>query len=241
MSVRKRHGSYGFDAPWALAGLLFGALILIGLAAISLAFDIIAAGIAFLLGALYTLASAASYLYTTRRGKFVVWDAELRRLKGDERLLDLGCGRGAVLLMAAGRLDRGHAAGIDLWRTKDQSGNAESTARANAEAEGVSDRVELVTGDLRDLPFDDGAFDVVVSSQAIHNISDTGGREQAVREAYRVLRPGGLMLLADFQHTPAYEATLRALGVVDVRRRDAGWRFWYGGPWFATGIVEARK
>ncbi|QFY13788.1 methyltransferase domain-containing protein [Nonomuraea phyllanthi] len=239
--MRKRHGSYGFDAPWALAGLLFGALVLIGLAAISFAFDIIAAGIAFLLGALYTLASAASYLYTTRRGKFVVWDAELGRLKGDERLLDLGCGRGAVLLMAAGRLDRGHAAGIDLWRAKDQSGNAESTARANAEAEGVSDRVELVTGDLRDLPFDDGAFDVVVSSQAIHNISDTGGREQAVREAYRVLRPGGLMLLADFQHTPAYEATLRALGVVDVRRRDAGWRFWYGGPWFATGIVEARK
>ncbi|QYC45931.1 Demethylrebeccamycin-D-glucose O-methyltransferase [Nonomuraea coxensis DSM 45129] len=241
MSVSKRHGSYGFDAPWALTGLLLGAIVLVALAAVSYALDILLAGLAFLLGGLYTLASAASYLYTTRHGKFAVWAEELRRLKGDERLLDLGCGRGAVLLMAAQRLPRGRATGVDLWRSADQSGNAEARTRANAEAEGVSDRVELVTGDLRDLPFGDAAFDVVVSSQAVHNIPGAEGRARAVREAYRVLRPGGLLLLADFQHTAAYEETLRELGVVDVRRRDAGWRFWYGGPWFGTGLVEARK
>ncbi|WP_433435899.1 class I SAM-dependent methyltransferase [Nonomuraea sp. CA-141351] len=218
-----------------------GAIGLLALAVISFLLDIAPAGIAFLFGGLYTLASAASYLYTTRRGKFVVWAGELQLLKGDERLLDLGCGRGAVLLMAAERLEHGTATGVDLWRSKDQSGNDESTTRANAEAEGVSDRVELVTGDMRDLPFGDGAFDVIVSSLAVHNIPDAEGRAQAVREAHRVLRPGGLMLLADFQHTVAYEDTLRSLGVVDVRRRDAGWRFWYGGPWFSTGILEARK
>ncbi|MFC5823117.1 class I SAM-dependent methyltransferase [Nonomuraea insulae] len=239
--MSKRHGSYGFDAPWALVGLLFGAIVLGGLAAVSFAFDILAAGIAFLAGGLYTLASAVSYVYTTRRGKFAVWHEELQRLRGDERLLDLGCGRGAVLLMAAARLDKGTATGIDLWRVKDQSGNEEPVTRANAEAEGVSERVELITGDMRDLPFGEGSFDVVVSSQAIHNIPGEEGRAQAVREAYRVVRPGGLMLIADFQHTPAYENTLREIGVTDVRRRDAGWRFWYGGPWFATGILEARK
>jgi SAM-dependent methyltransferase len=221
--------------------LLFGAIGLIALAVVSFRLDVLLAGVAFLLGGLYTLASATSYLYTTRRGKFAVWAEELQRLKGDERLLDLGCGRGAVLLMAAGRLDKGRATGVDLWRTQDQSGNHEATTRANAEAEGVADRVELVTADMRGLPFGDGAFDVVVSSLAIHNIPDDEGRAQAVREAHRVLRPGGLMLIADFRHTPAYEETLRGLGVVDVRRRDAGWRFWYGGPWFATGLVEARK
>ncbi|MEU6785804.1 class I SAM-dependent methyltransferase [Nonomuraea angiospora] len=239
--MRKRHGSYGFDAPWALAGLVFGALVLLALASVSFLLDIPLAGIAFLLGGLYTLASAASYLYTTRRGKFAVWAGELERLNGDELLLDLGCGRGAVLLMAAQRLEHGKATGVDLWQSKDQSGNREAKARANAAAEGVADRVELVTGDMRDLPFGDGAFDAIVSSLAIHNIPDAEGRAQAVREAHRVLRPGGLMLIADFQHTVAYEDTLRSLGVVDVRRRDAGWRFWYGGPWFSTGILEVRK
>ncbi|MEV0827817.1 class I SAM-dependent methyltransferase [Nonomuraea rubra] len=232
--MSKRHGSYGFDAPWAPPGLVLGAIVLAGLAAVSFALDILAAGLAFLFGALYTLASAASYLYTTRRGRFAVWAAELQRLRGDERLLDLGCGRGAVLLLAAALLDKGRATGVDLGRT-------DAVTRANAEAEGVADRVELVTGDLRDLPFGDEAFDVVVSSQALHDLRTAEGREQAVREAYRVLRPGGLMLIADFRHTPAYEETLRGLGVVDVRRRDAGWRFWYGGPWFATWILEARK
>ncbi|HEX4811755.1 MAG TPA: class I SAM-dependent methyltransferase [Nonomuraea sp.] len=224
-----------------MTGSLLGAIGLTALAVASFTLDILAAGLAFLFGGLYTLASAASYLYTARRGRFAVWAEELSRLRGDERLLDLGCGRGAVLLLAAERLDEGRATGVDRWSGPDQSGDGEARARANAAAEGVADRVELVTGDLRDLPFGDDAFDVVVSSQAVHDIPDAGGRAQAVREALRVLRPGGLMLIADARHAPAYEATLRELGVVDVRRRDAGWRFWYGGPWSCTEVVEARK
>ncbi|MFI9595684.1 class I SAM-dependent methyltransferase [Nonomuraea sp. NPDC052265] len=236
-----RHGSYGFDAPWALGGLLFGAIVLLALAAVSFMLDIPAAGIAFAFGGLYTLASAASYLYTTRRGKFAVWAELLEPLEGGERVLDLGCGRGAVLLAAAARLTSGRATGVDLWSTKDQSGNAAAVTLANAAAEGVADRVDLVTGDMRALPFEDGVFDVIVSSLAIHNIPSAEGREQAVREAHRVLRPGGRMLVADFRHAPAYEDALRTLGVIDIRRRDLGARLWYGGPWFGTTLVEARK
>src|SRR5262245_53040523 len=137
------------------------------------------------------LAQFALFLHATRRGKFAVWSELLGDLRGDERLLDMGCGRGAVLLMAAQKLDSGRAVGVDLWRSVDQSGNAETATQRNAEAEGVADRIELRTGDMTAMPFDDAEFDVVVSSLAIHNIKGATGRAKAVDEAMRVLRPGG--------------------------------------------------
>ena len=90
------------------------------------------------------------YVHFTRAGKIAVWADLLDRLelRGDERLLDIGCGRGAVLLMAAQRLPRGRAVGVDIWSTKDQSGNAQQVTRLNAELEGVADRVELHTADM---------------------------------------------------------------------------------------------
>src|SRR6266487_2436863 len=93
-----------------------------------------------------------------------------------------------VLLMAAQRLTTGRAAGVDLWRSVDQSGNSLEATRRNAIAEGVADRVELHTGDMTALPFEDSSFDVVVSSLAIHNISRSADREKAIEEAVRVLR-----------------------------------------------------
>src|SRR5438270_621724 len=59
---------------------------------------------------------------TGRFRKFAVWAELLDRLdlRGDERLLDVGCGRGAVLLMAARRLPRGRAVGVDVWSARDQ-------------------------------------------------------------------------------------------------------------------------
>jgi trans-aconitate methyltransferase len=63
------------------------------------------------------LAHTGIYLHTTLRGKLRVWERELDRvgLRGDEQLLDLGCGRGAMLIEAAKRLPTGRAVGVDLW------------------------------------------------------------------------------------------------------------------------------
>ncbi|MGI5268223.1 class I SAM-dependent methyltransferase [Nonomuraea sp. CA-218870] len=236
-----RRGKYGLDAPWALAGLVLGALLLLALMLVSFASDVVMAGVVFLAGACYTLASAASHLHTSVRGRFAVWKEELARLDGHENVLDLGCGRGAVLLLAAGRLTSGHATGVHAGRTRGRSRSDEAVTRANAAAEGVRDRVHQITADLRDLPFGDEEFDVVLSALALRDLPGAAAREQAVREAYRVVRPGGLLLVADLQHTPAYEAALRGLGARDVRARDLGWRYWYGGPWRRTCMVEARK
>jgi hypothetical protein len=85
--------------------------------------------------------------------------------------------------MAAQHLTSGRAVGVDLWRTIDQSGNSAEATQRNAVAEGVADRIELHTGDMTALPFEDNSFDVVVSSLAIHNISGRAGREKAIDEA----------------------------------------------------------
>ena len=97
---------------------------------------------------------ARSGLYTSRRGKFLAWTELLDQLnlRGDERILDLGCGRGAVLLLAAQRLTTGRAVGVDVWRRGDQSGNAAMATRRNALAEGVADRIELHTADMTGAP-----------------------------------------------------------------------------------------
>jgi ubiquinone/menaquinone biosynthesis C-methylase UbiE len=152
------------------------------------------------------------------------------------RLLDIGCGRGAVLLMAAQRLPRGRAVGVDIWSTKDKSGNAEQVTRQNAVLEGVADRVEIHTADMRQLPFEDGSFDVVVSSLAIHNVPGQQGRERAIHEIARVLKPGGRIALLDIAFTEHYVAWLRDAGMISIRRTwPARWFF----P--PLGIVHAAK
>jgi arsenite methyltransferase len=188
------------------------------------------------------LATAASFIYATRSGKFRVWDGLLDdlRLRGDETLLDLGCGRGAVLLAAAKRLPRGRAIGVDLWQA-DQTDNSPQSTLANAELEGVADRVELHTADMTVLPLADESVDVIVSNLAIHNIPTSAGRRVALGHAVRVLRPGGRVAIADLWETRQHAEHLRELGWRNVRRRNLGWRMWYGGPWFATRLVTATK
>lgn len=235
MKLSGRKGRYGIDAPYAPAGMVAGALICIALIVFA---DVDPLWIT----AVILLALAGIYLHTTLRGKFVVWRKLLddAGLHGDERLLDLGCGRGAVLLMAAEYLPHGRAVGVDIWSTKDQSGNAMEVTQANALAEGVADRIELHTANMRKLPFDNDSFDAIVSNVAIHNIDSDAGRDQAIDEAWRVLRPGGRLLIADIYKSRRYRQRLAARGA-SVTRRNLGWRMWWGGPWMPTYLVDARK
>jgi arsenite methyltransferase len=238
----ERRADYGYDAPYALMAF-------IGLGTASLVAAIVSwlshgeLTRMFVLYAVFFLANASSFLYTTRRGKFHVWNEILDNLhlRGDERVLDMGCGRGAVLTAVAKRLTTGRATGIDLWSTQDQSGNSRAVALQNASLEGVRDRVDVETGDMRSLPFPEQSFDLVVSSLAIHNLRSNEARVQAVGEAWRVLKPGGRIAIADIRVTSRYAEALTKLDAAGVTRRRLGWRFWYGNPIAGTTLVTASK
>ena len=238
-----RRGDYGFDAPYFPA--IFGFLTVaaaIGATICWRAWDIRLA-VQMTLYFLFFLANTSSFLYTTRRGKFQEWEQILDQihLRGDERVLDLGCGRGAVLTAVARRLTTGRATGVDIWSKKDQPGNARDVTLRNASLEGVSDRIQVETGDLRALPYADESFELVVSSLAIHNIRSNDGRRRALLEGFRVLKPGGRMVVADIRPTAIYEEALRTFGASNVERRRLGWRFWWGNPAAGTTLVTASK
>jgi SAM-dependent methyltransferase len=234
--MTRRKGDYGFDAPYLLP-------IPVVLMAVNIANGIMSRSAWPLVAAGLIMASMGCGLYASRRGKFVVWAGLLDQLKlrGDERILDIGCGRGAVLLMAAQRLTTGRAVGIDLWHRRDQSGNSMEATLRNANAEGVADRVELHTGDMTALPFEDNTFDVVLSNVAFHNVKGRDGRAKAIEQAVRMLRPGGRLLIADIRGIGDYRAQLAKLNMIDIDIRKLGWRMWWSGPWLTTRLVHAIK
>jgi arsenite methyltransferase len=194
------------------------------------------------MGITAVLGVAASYLYSTGPGKLSVWSDLLDELglRGDEQVLDIGCGRGAVLLSAARRLPHGSATGADIWRLRDQTGNTRAAAGRNAMAEGVSDRVEFVRADARDLPFPPESFDVVLSNLTYSNIRGSEERARALHEGVRVLRPGGRIRVVD-ERADAYAPVLRSAGCVDVEVRRLDWRTWSGLPGHHFTLVSARK
>ena len=111
----QRRGSYGIDAPYGFAFMAVMTVFFLVLAIISGRWQRF-------VPVTIMVTFVGLYLDATLRGKFVVWAQLLDtlRLRGDERILDLGCGRGAVLLMAAERLTTGRAVGVDLWQSADQ-------------------------------------------------------------------------------------------------------------------------
>jgi arsenite methyltransferase len=122
-------------------------------------------------------------------------------LRKGETVLDLGSGAGADVLITAARVGpSGKAIGLDM------TDEMLELARKNAAAAGVNN-VEFVSGEIENIPLPDNAVDVVISNCVI-NLS--GDKEQVLREATRVLKPGGRFAVSDVIADPDMHDATRA-------------------------------
>lgn len=241
--LKNTRADYGVDAPGvvlrfviiAFVGMIFAVAAPFLVKERDLALRIASMGRT---AAIWCSVCATVMVWGSRVGKLRLRDRILDglRLRGDEQVLDVGCGRGLMLLGVAKKLTSGKASGIDLWQKQDQTGNTVATTRENAQIEGVEGRIDLTTGDMRDLPFPAKSFDVVVSSWAIHNVYDKADRRKALLEIARVLKPGGRVRIIDIRHTDEYVSALGEAGLVDVTRSRPSFLFI-----IPSRIVSARK
>jgi SAM-dependent methyltransferase len=228
---------YGIDAPGVVRNLLIAGVIawlvlggiklgivptvlVLPLPGISLSFPLLTMGIGF---GILMPGVAAWMIWDSKIGKLNSRDKLLAQIAwtGQEQVLDVGCGRGLMLIGAAKRLTTGKATGIDIWNNEDLSGNNFDATMENVRREGVADRIELETADMRKLPFADNSFDLIVSRAAIHNVYNRNERAAVIAELTRVLKPGGQAIIEDIRYITEYAADFKKNGCADIRRLDS--------------------
>ena len=108
------------------------------------------------------------------------------------RILDAGCGSGAILMELARTFPKAEAKGVDL------SEFLLEYARKSAEEEGLSDRLSFQKADVESLPFENNFFDVVINANMLHIVENP---VKMLNEIERVLNQKGELLLGDIRRS----------------------------------------
>jgi arsenite methyltransferase len=222
---------YGVDAPAVMRNLfLFGAIcLLIAIFAPPAVHHgpVLLTPRSFYWPAGFLIVEGLLFLLYVKVGKFRHRDfmLSLYNWRGDENVLDVGCGRGLLLAGAAKRIaavsGNGHATGIDVWSNVDMGGNSAAATQHNLDLEGVSSFCTLLSQPAQEMSFPDATFDVIVSNLCLHNIYDAPTRRKALGQIVRVLKPGGIALISDYKRTGEYADEFHNAGLLVEKKRGS--------------------
>jgi ubiquinone/menaquinone biosynthesis C-methylase UbiE len=136
----------------------------------------------------------AAGLLGRRRNRMRAVVADDLQLRAGDQVLDVGCGTGRLAIVFSERVGAtGSVNGIDPA--------AEMIKRASSRARKSGVPVSFQVAFAQDLPFADGSFDAVACTLALHHVAEDD-QLTAVREMYRVLKPSGRLLIAEFHQGP---------------------------------------
>ncbi len=115
---------------------------------------------------------------------------DLASIQPGERILEVGCGTGTLSIAARAKAGpQSQVTGIDI------APDMVETARRKAAKAGLN--VQFQVGRIEAIPFPGGQFDLVLSSLMLHHIHGDAAKQQGLSEVFRVLKPGGRLLIVD--------------------------------------------
>ncbi len=153
---------------------------------------------------------------------------------GTGALLDIGCGSGAMSIKAAKKYPSSTVTGIDYWGPEwDYS---KTLCENNARLEGVTDHIHFQKGDAANLDFADAFFDAEISNFVFHEVRNQPDKLTLIREALRVLKPGGAFVFEDIFYAKSHYGEIEdfvkqlkpyvsEIHFVDTRRPDFAPKF----------------
>ena len=142
---------------------------------------------------------------------------------GEGKILEVGCGSGALTIRSALTWPKAKVIGVDYWGAVYNYSKA--LCEKNAAREGVASRCVFQHGDAKQLDFPDESFDVVISNYVYHNVMGAD-MQKLLLESLRVLKKGGVFALNDdmkpkmYGDMEGFAQKLRDMGYEEVRLVD---------------------
>ncbi|MCB9134482.1 MAG: class I SAM-dependent methyltransferase [Anaerolineales bacterium] len=148
----------------------------------------------------------AYYMFSQKGGRFQekVYNLIIERLDvpGKSHILDIGSGNGVLAVQLAQQLPEAQVTGMDYWGLNWEY--SKSVCEENARKGGVATRVHFQKGDAAQLEFADATFYGAISNLTFHEVQSAADKREVVREALRVIKPGGRFAFVDYFYETKY-------------------------------------